>query len=160
MRHLVLAFLLVAVAASGQDKTRPSKPAPPAPASAPLGAAADKTPAYAYNPENRRDPFVSLLRRGRDTIRRPDGKPLAGLGSLMINEIAIKGVLQSRGDTIALVQGVDNKTYLVRVGDRLLDGSVKAITADTLILMQDVNDPLSVTKQREVRKSLRVVVEK
>ena len=34
-----------------------------------------------------------------------------------------------------------------------------AVTADTLILMQDVNDPLSVTKQREVRKTLRAVVE-
>jgi len=156
MRHLVLAFLLVAVAASGQDKPRQAKPAAPPTAQAPADSA---PPAYAYNPENRRDPFVSLLRRGRDTIRRPDGKPLAGLGSLMINEIALKGVLQSRGEHVALVQGVDNKTYLVRVGDRLLDGYVRAITADTLILMQDVNDPLSVTKQREVRKSLRVMVE-
>jgi Tfp pilus assembly protein PilP len=156
MRHLVLAFLLVAVAASGQVKPQPAKPAAP-PAVQPPAAAAP--PAYAYNPENRRDPFVSLLRRGRDTFRRPDGKPLAGLGSLLINEIALKGVLQSRGTNIALVQGVDNKTYLVRANDRLLDGFVKAITADALILMQDVNDPLSVTKQREVRKSLRGVVE-
>ena len=156
MRHLVLAFLLMAVAASGQDKPRQAKPAAPPTAQAP---AASAPPAYAYNPENRRDPFVSLLRRGRDTIRRPDGKPLAGLGSLLINEIALKGILQSRADFVALVQGVDNKTYLVRANDRLLDGYVRAITADTLILMQDVNDPLSVTKQREVRKSLRVMVE-
>lgn len=156
MRQLVLAFLLVAVAASGQDKPRQARPAAPPTAQAPAEAT---RPAYAYNPENRRDPFVSLLRRGRDAIRRPDGKPLAGIGSLLVNEIAIKGVLMSGGDRIALVQGVDNKTYLVRANDRLLDGYVRAITADTLILMQDVNDPLSVTKQREVRKSLRVTVE-
>jgi hypothetical protein len=47
----------------------------------------------------------------------------------------------------------------VRVNDRLLDGSVRAITSDTLVLMQDVNDPLSLTKQREVRKTLRAAVD-
>jgi hypothetical protein len=47
----------------------------------------------------------------------------------------------------------------VRVNDRFLDGFVRAITADTLVLIQDVNDPLSVTKQREVRKTLRAAVE-
>jgi hypothetical protein len=60
---------------------------------------------------------------------------------------------------VALVQGPDNKTYVVRVNDRLADGSVRAITADAMVLMQDVNDPLSATKQREVRKTLRAPVE-
>ena len=27
--------------------------------------------------------------------------------------------------------------------DRLLDGTVKAITADSIVIVQDVNDPLS-----------------
>ena len=151
MRPWLLAFLLVAVSVSGQEPVRRVVPPPPA-VSAP--------PAYAYNPEGRRDPFVSLLRRGRETARRPDGKTLDGVGSLLVNEIALKGILQSRGDNIALVQGPDSKTYLMRVNDRLLDGFVRAITADALILMQDVNDPLSVTKQREVRKTLRAMVEK
>ena len=151
MRPLWLAFVLVAVAASGQNRpgqaTTPAKPAQPEP------------PSYSYNPEGRRDPFVSLLRRGRETVRRPDGKLLDGANSLLVNEIALKGIMQSKGDRIALIQGPDNKTYLVRANDRLLDGYVRAVTADTLILMQDVNDPLSVTKQREVRKTLRAVVE-
>lgn len=150
MRPWLLAFLLVAVSASGQEPARPVAPPPPG---------APAPPAYAYNPDGRRDPFVSLLRRGRETARRPDGKPLDGARSLLVNEIALKGILQSRADKIALVQGPDNKTYLVRVNDRFLDGFVRAISADTLILMQDVNDPLSVTKQREVRKTLRAVVE-
>jgi Tfp pilus assembly protein PilP len=146
----LLAFLLVAVSASGQEPARRMVPPQPS-ATAP--------PAYAYNPEGRRDPFVSLLRRGRETVRRPDGKVVDGVRSLLVNEIALKGILQSRGDNIALVQGPDNKTYLVRVNDRFLDGFVRAITANALILMQDVNDPLSVTKQREVRKTLRPMIE-
>ncbi|MCX6544172.1 MAG: hypothetical protein NTV05_07120 [Acidobacteria bacterium] len=150
MRPWLLAFFLVAVSASGQEPARRVAPPQAGPAA---------RPAYAYNPEGRRDPFVSLLRRGRETVRRPDGKVLDGVRSLLVNEVALKGILQGRSDNIALVQGPDNKTYLVRVNDRFLDGFVRAITADTLVLTQDVNDPLSVTKQREVRKTLRAAVE-
>ena len=50
-----------------------------------------------------------------------------------MSEIELKGIMQSRGDHIALVPGPDGKTYMVRVNDRLLDGSVRAITADTLV---------------------------
>ena len=35
----------------------------------------------------------------------------------------------------------------------------RAITADTVVCLQDVNDPLSLTKQREVRMTLRAVTE-
>jgi Tfp pilus assembly protein PilP len=140
----------VAVPASGQEPSGPVVP-PRASATAP--------PAYAYTPDTRRDPFVSLLRRGPEIPRRSDGKPLDGVRGLLVNEIALKGILQSRSDSIALVQGPDSKTYLVRVNDRFLDGFVRAVTSDTLILMQDVSDPLSVTKQREVRKTLRAMVE-
>jgi type IV pilus assembly protein PilP len=148
MRPLVLALALVAATASGQEK--------PAPAATPP--AAGQAPAYTYDPEGRRDPFVSLLRRATDT-RRPGGKTGEGVAGFLVSEIEIKGILQSRGSFIALVLGPDNKTYTVRVNDRLLDGSVRAITSDTIVLMQDVNDPLSLTKQREVRKTLRAVVE-
>jgi hypothetical protein len=43
----------------------------------------------------------------------------------------------------------------VHQGDKLLDGSIKTITAQGLVIEQDVNDPLSVVKQREVRRLLR-----
>ena len=76
-----------------------------------------------------------------------------------MSELVLKGIMQSRGDHVALVSGPDAKTYLVRVNDRLLDGTVRAITADTLVCLQDVNDPLSLTKQREVRMTLRAVTE-
>jgi len=149
MRPLLLALCFVATTASGQDKPAPASAAPPA--------APAQAPVYAYNPEGRRDPFVSLLRKAADTRR--TGKPAEGVSGFLVSEIALKGIMQSRGTLIALVLGPDNKTYTVRANDRLLDGSVRAITSDTLVLMQDVNDPLSLTKQREVRKVLRAVVE-
>ena len=36
-----------------------------------------------------------------------------------------------------------------------MDGAVKAITLQGLVIVQDVNDPLSLEKQREVRKLLK-----
>ncbi len=54
-----------------------------------------------------------------------------------------------------MVQGPDNKTYLVRQNDKLLDGTVKAVNAQGLLVLQEVNDPLSLVKQKEVRKMLR-----
>ena len=54
-----------------------------------------------------------------------------------------------------MVQGTDGKTYMVAAGDRLLDGTVRTITADTMVILQRVNDPLSLETTREVRKVLR-----
>jgi hypothetical protein len=56
---------------------------------------------------------------------------------------------------VGILQGVDSKTYIVRAGDRLLDGTIRSISADSLVILQQVNDPLSLEKQREVRKLLR-----
>ncbi len=73
-----------------------------------------------------------------------------------MNEITVKGVLKSpKGGLIALVQSPDNRTYIMRAGDKVFDGTVKAITQDAVVFSQDVNDPLSLVKQREVRKAIR-----
>ena len=63
--------------------------------------------------------------------------------------------MQSRGGLVAMVQGPDKKTYIVHQGDHLADGTIKTITPQGLIIIQEVNDPLSLVKQREVRKLLR-----
>ena len=130
---------------------------PPAPVVA--AARTSQAPAYSYTPDGRRDPFVSLLRRGIDA-NRSQGKPADGIGGMLVNDLTLRGVLQSRGQFVALVQGPDNRTYLVHANDRLADGVIRAITVDTIVLIQDVNDPLSPTRQREVRKPLRASVER
>lgn len=160
-------LLLTAVAVSAQ--TPPPQPAPAQPGSpqAPAGAPGQTpaTPAakpptvepqgYTYGGYGRRDPFVSLLRRGTDTARSAAGARPAGVAGLEASEITLKGTIQSRSGFVALVQGADNRTYIVRSGDKLLDGTIQAITADTMVILQQVNDPLSLEKQREVRKVLR-----
>ena len=85
----------------------------------------------------------------------PEARP-AGLPGLLVNEVTLKGVLKSaRGDFIALLQAPDNHTYIIHPGDKVMDGVVKAISQDAIVFSQDVNDPLSLVKQREVRKTIR-----
>ena len=50
---------------------------------------------------------------------------------LLIGEVTVKGIVRDRSGFIAMIQGPDNKTYIVRTGEKLLDGTVKAITADS-----------------------------
>jgi hypothetical protein len=115
-------------------------------------AAADPAP-YSYDPQGRRDPFVSLVARGSD----PHGASTrpAGLAGVLIPEAAVKGIVRDRSGFIAMVQGTGTKTFIVRAGEKLMDGTVKAITADSVVFSQDVNDPLSMVKQKEVRKTVR-----
>jgi hypothetical protein len=54
-----------------------------------------------------------------------------------------------------MIKGPDNRTYIVHQGDKLADGTIKSITPQGLVLLQEVNDPLSLVKQREIRKLLR-----
>jgi Tfp pilus assembly protein PilP len=141
----------------------------PAPGAQPPAAPAQVTPAqqpptvtpptegqgFSYDAEGRRDPFISLLRRGSDPRQSAPSSRPAGLAGLAASEITLKGTVQSRTGYVALVQGADNKTYIVRPGDTLLDGTVRTITANAMVILQQVNDPLSLEKQREVRKVLR-----
>jgi len=152
MRNLVTLLALVNVAAVVPlGAQTPAKPAAP-PAAAPAPAAAPEN--FTYQPDGRRDPFVNLLGTGiepKAPARRPDGPT-----GFLVGEISVRGVMQSHDALVAMISGPDNKTYIVHQGDRLMDGTIKSITADGLVVLQRVNDPLSTTvKQREVHKLLR-----
>jgi|WetSurMetagenome_2_1015567.scaffolds.fasta_scaffold422044_2 hypothetical protein len=149
------------VASAPAQSPAPVKPAPAAPAAGAPGPTSAPNPAqqpetYSYNPDGRRDPFVSLVSRG---IQSSAGKGGAGLAGLTTGEIVVRGVLQTRGEYVAMIQGPDMKTYIVHPNDRLVDGTVRSIGPQGLVILQEVNDPLSLIKQREVRKSLRATDE-
>jgi hypothetical protein len=147
----MLTILLLVVAAAAQAPV--STPVPvPAPAPAPVAERPDPT-GYAYNPQGRRDPFLSLVGRGTEPAQA--GAPAAGMPGLLIDEVIVKGVIRGRSGYIAMVQASDKKTYIVRTGDRLLDGAVKSITHEGVVFSQDVKDPLSLVKQRDIQKRVR-----
>ncbi|MGH9140507.1 MAG: hypothetical protein ACRD2I_05125, partial [Vicinamibacterales bacterium] len=109
--------------------------------------------AYTYRADGRHDPFLNLIGTGTEsklTSRKGDGAT-----GLAVGEISVRGVMQSRGAFVAMISGPDNKTYIVHQGDKLLDGTVKSVMPQGLVIVQEVNDPLSLIKTREVRKLLR-----
>ena len=145
-------------------KTAPAVPGPePAAATKPAGAPQPTTdpltepPGFAYNPEGRRDPFVSLLRRSSTPRTGVATMRPAGLGGLSVDEITLRGTLRNRETFVGIAQGADQKTYIVRAGDKLLDGTIRTISQNDMVIVQQVNDPLSLEKQREVRKVLRQI---
>jgi Tfp pilus assembly protein PilP len=78
-----------------------------------------------------------------------------GINGILVEEVVVKGIVQTRGAWVAMIATPSGRTYSVRPGDRLMDGNVRTITAQSVVLLQEVNDPLSLEKQREVRKFLR-----
>jgi Tfp pilus assembly protein PilP len=156
-RPIVIALGLVTVAGLAVAQTPAPAPAPNTAAApeAPPAVALPSPPAdFVYSIEGRRDPFVSLLKRGADPGV-SHGKRAEGAAGLQTGEIAVRGIVLNRGSWAAIVAGPDGKVYTVRAGDHLLDGTVRNVTAQYVAVLQEVKDPLSVEKQREVRKYLR-----
>jgi Tfp pilus assembly protein PilP len=136
----------------------PAAPATPPPDAAPApdpGAAPDQP--YTYQQDSRRDPFVSLVARGTEPTVSTGAIP--GIGGLTTAEIAVSGILQKGSTIVAMLQGADTRTHIAHVNDRLLDGVITQITQQGVVILQEVNDPLSLVKQREVRKNLRSLEE-
>ena len=158
IRNLPLALGLTALMTAPAVTQSAAPAAPPAAASA--QAAAEKPDpgqpqGFTYNPDGRRDPFVSLLRRGTELTRDAASPRPSGLPGLTTGEVTLSGIMTSSGGYVAMLEGVDRKTYIVRSGDKLLDGTIRAISADTMVILQQVDDPRSSEALREVRKVLR-----
>lgn len=109
---------------------------------------------YTYEPGDRRDPFESLreVRERRDTRSgpRPEGVP-----GLLIDEVDLTGIFVLPDGPVAQVQAADqDKSFLLRVGDRLYDGNVVSISRGEVVFRQEVDDPAALKPFREVVKKL------
>jgi Tfp pilus assembly protein PilP len=161
MRQAALSLLLVGLAATAFAQGAPP-PATPASPDAAAAAPEVKNPVdqelqpdptgYNYNPQGRRDPFVSLLKpvsadQGVKT-RRP------GMEGFLIQEVALKGIVRTRKGYTAMLLGTDGKSYFVQEGQRMFDGVVTKIDATAVTFRQEITDPLSTVKSRDVKKTL------
>ena len=145
-RTSILASLVCAlVAASAQaadapaDTTKaPSKTTTPVPAAtAPVesDAAAATTSAngkvvlrenlYYYDAFNRRDPFRSLV---DGAYNRSDKMDLVNL-----NSVQLVGIVRGEVDRFALLEDASGYSYILRVGDRVHNGTVVSIGEDELV---------------------------
>jgi Tfp pilus assembly protein PilP len=170
---LVALALALAAAAPAQEAAPGSQPAAPAekPAAGTAATGTDvnrppldvelETGGYSYNSQGRRDPFVSL--QSPVTADRGPKTRKPGMEGFLIQEVALKGIVKTAGGGtgiaqkpgyIAIFLGADGKSYFVTTGQRLYDGAIVAVDPTSVTFRQEVTDPLSPVKTREVRKSL------
>ncbi|MGE3888709.1 MAG: pilus assembly protein PilP [Vicinamibacterales bacterium] len=157
-RHhpFIVAALVVTAGASQPLAQAPTAQPAPAAAKAPPSNAPAPPANYAYTVDGRRDPFVSLITpSGVQQGKAATETRVEGVAGLTAEEIVVRGIIDNRGSLAAMVSGAAGKVYTVRPGDRLADGTIRTITPQMVIILQQVNDPLSLEKQREVRKFLR-----
>ena len=107
--------------------------------------------AYRYDPQGRRDPFRSLVGPSPKVSREnaPPGPP-----GFLIDELDLSGVVRTGQGLVAMVNGPDNNSYLLRQGDKVFDGEVVRITANSVVFRQEVNDPTLIERFREVVKEI------
>lgn len=164
---LLFTLLVVGAATAAAQQSAPAAAATPAPAATPAatGPAGGEMiqsileqeldaprNGYIYNPAGRRDPFISLAKPiandGAAGPRRP------GIEGFLLQETSLKGVVKNVDGWIAVLEGPDRKGYFVRIGQRLHDGVITAIDAAGLTFRQEITDPLSPAKSRDVRRLL------
>lgn len=106
---------------------------------------------FTYDPAGRRDPFRSLLagRAPEELGERPAGLP--GMG---VEEIKLQGIIKLPEGYVAMVQGVDNLSYLIKPGTVLYDGTVEKIEPGKVTFKVNVVDPTSLKPYRDVVRTL------
>jgi hypothetical protein len=107
---------------------------------------------FSYDPEGRRDPFMSLMTRAVVVDERPPG-----VAGMLVAELDLAGVVNDglNGD-VAMFIGSDNKGYFLRIGDEVYDGRVIAVDPrqGSVTFRQQVDDPRLIKPYRDVVKRL------
>jgi hypothetical protein len=104
-----------------------------------------------YNPNGRRDPFIS-----------PVVSHIGGGGSgcstgkkcLEIGAISLQGVVRSEAGFVAVVSNGLNKAYFLHENDPVFNGYVVKITSDSIVFQETLQDRLGKTFTREVVKKI------
>ena len=114
-------------------------------------------PPSGYNDGNRRDPFVSLIATKRAATSNAPATPLkkgAGLASVSVNDVLVRGIVRSGTNIMATLEGPDGKQFVARRQDKLQDAVIKSIDKDGVTFVAQSVDVVGTAHPREVRKGL------
>jgi hypothetical protein len=113
---------------------------------------------FSYNPEGRRDPFVSVI---EDFWYKKKGPRPKGIAGMLISEIDLVGIAKDPAGDIAFFHGSDNKGYFLRAGDEVYDGKLLKIDkiSGAATFRQQMDDPRLIKPFRDVIKRLRPLEE-
>ena len=99
----------------------------------------------------RRDPFESLL--GRQLNKSAANLPPGKLG-LQVGTLRLDGIVRAPNGMIAVVSNPQARTYFLREGDRLYDGSVEKISMDGVSFHEEGKDAFGKPVERQVNKRI------
>jgi len=119
---------------------------PAGPAGAPKAAAESEIKAA------RRDPFESLVSHGQGKGGGPALPP--GPRGLQVGTLRLDGVVRAPNGMIAVVSNPQARTYFLREGDQLYDGSVEKITMDGVSFHELGKDAFGKPVERQVNKRI------
>jgi hypothetical protein len=136
----------------------PAKPAAkaaarPAVKKAGSGAAASNAaPVESEIKQARRDPFESLVNRQQATnaiSKLPPGK-----AGLQVSTLRLDGIVKASNGMIAVVSNPQLRTYFLREGDHLYDGTVEKISMDGVSFHEEGKDAFGKPVERQVNKRI------
>jgi Tfp pilus assembly protein PilP len=177
---IILGFLLAAIAPGLRAQAKPAAPVAKKPAvhaSKPAAKAAAKpaaktaatkparqpatpTRSTAGKPAEgeaakiaRRDPFESLVSRQQSAANAAKNLP-PGKAGLQVGTLRVDGVVKAANGMIAVVTNPQSRTYFLREGDHLWDGSVEKISMDGVTFHEEGKDAFGKPVERQVNKRL------
>ena len=99
----------------------------------------------------RRDPFESLVSHGTGKAA-PNLPP--GKAGLQVSTLRLDGIVRGPNGMIAVVSNPQSRTYFLREGDHLYDGSVDKITMDGVSFHEEGKDAFGKPVERQVNKRI------
>ena len=99
----------------------------------------------------RRDPFESLVSHGSAKAA-PNLPP--GKAGLQVSTLRLDGIVRAPNGMIAVVSNPQARTYFLREGDHLYDGSVEKITMDGVSFHEEGKDAFGKPMERQVNKRI------
>lgn len=138
-----------AAKASGKSTKKTAAPKAPKPAT-------EATPAdggAADNKGARRDPFESLVSRQQAQAKAAANLP-PGKAGLQVSTLRLDGIVHAPNGMIAVVTSPQARTYFLREGDKLYDGSVEKIAMDGVSFHEEGKDAFGKPVERQVNKRI------
>ncbi len=97
----------------------------------------------------RRDPFRNPMLLVGVTVNLPPGK-----AGLIIAQLRVDGIVRAPNGMLAVVTNTSKRTYFLREGDQLYDGSVQKIGPESVTFQENSKDLFGRAITREVVKRL------
>jgi hypothetical protein len=128
--------------------SKPAKPAAAAKVAAKSGVSPTQRAEGLTKPIGKRDPFVSVIVARNDSSAACSG----GKRCLVIDQLALRGIVRTPSKWIALVENPAKKTYYLYENDPIYNAVVVRITGDSVIFRETLMDALGHSTEREVVK--------